>query len=204
MKFPSKENDIVALAETMVAGYTEHAADFPSVDAAELQTTLSDYQADRQSQSDARSQAQIATETKSQQLDALTDLMKNDLKVSEVDVADEPEKLTQIGWGPKAPPQPTVAPGQPDDFLPIAEGQGTVWLKWSKPKTGGAVRNYLIQRRDQNEAGGPFTSWMLIDSTFNSEINISDQPRGIEMEYRVIAANEAGQSIPSNTAPVVL
>ena len=114
MKFPSKENDIVALAATMVSGYTEHAADFPSVDVAELQTVFNDYQTDRQSQSDAKSQALIATETKSQQLDSLTDLMKNDLKVSEVDVADEPEKLSQIGWGPKAPPQPTVAPGQPD------------------------------------------------------------------------------------------
>ncbi|MFA5239089.1 MAG: hypothetical protein WC476_05185 [Phycisphaerae bacterium] len=125
-KFPNREAEVVALAETMVAGLTAHAADFPSVDAVSLQTALTNYKSQRQSQEDARSQAQIATVTKDEQLDALTELMKNDLKLSEVDVADDPEKLTEIGWGPRQDPQPIVAPGSPTDLHPISEGQGTI------------------------------------------------------------------------------
>ena len=100
--FPTKEADLVALAETMIAGYTAHGADFPSIDAAalaELQAALDGYQTDKNNQVDTKAQAKIATETKDTKLDDLTELMKNDLKLSEVDVADDPEKLAQIGWG---------------------------------------------------------------------------------------------------------
>jgi hypothetical protein len=43
-----------------------------------------------------------------------------------------------------------------------------------------------------------------VGSSLNNEINLIDQPRGIQMEYRVKAANIGGESTPSNTAAVVL
>ena len=107
--FPTRESEVVVLAETMIAGYTAHPADFPSIDASavsNLSSTLSNYQTDRNGQEDARAQAKIATVAKTGTLDTLTELMKNDLKLSEVDVADDPTKLTQIGWGPRQAPQP--------------------------------------------------------------------------------------------------
>ncbi len=100
--FPKTELQIVALAEQMVAGYTSHAADFPSVTVADLTAALTAYRNQRQTQEDADSQAKIATATKSDKLDALITLMKNDLKVSEVDTTAAPEKLAEIGWGPKS------------------------------------------------------------------------------------------------------
>ena len=175
--------------------------------ARQLQTssaTLSTYQNDKQNQTDASAQARIATETKGQKLDDLTDVMKNDLKLSEVDTTDDPTKLAEIGWGPKSPPQPLQAPGQPDNFHSTAEGQGTLWLEWDKPATGGAVRNYVIERRQQPAGGGDFGIWTVVGSALNTEINLTDQPRGLQLEYRVIAANATGQSMPSNTAAVVL
>ena len=114
-----------ALAEAMVAGYTAHAADFPSVTVATLSTALSNYKNQRTSQENARSQAQIATVTKDEKLDVLVELMKNDLKISEVDVTDDPEKLTEIGWAPKADPQPIPAPGSPTELDLVAEGTGS-------------------------------------------------------------------------------
>lgn len=39
-QFPNAEADVVALANAMVAGYTAHAANFPSADAAGLTTVL--------------------------------------------------------------------------------------------------------------------------------------------------------------------
>jgi hypothetical protein len=204
-KFPKTEAEVVALAETMVAGYTAHAADFPSVTVAQLSTALSTYKSQRQSQENAKGQAQIATVTKDEKLDALTELMKNDLKLSEVDVTNDPEKLYEIGWGPRQDPQPIAAPGSPTDLHPIAEGQGTLWLEWEKPPTdvNKPVRNYIIERRQQAE-GGEFGPWGLVQTTYDCDINLTEQPVEIRVEYRVKASNEAGESMPSNSVSVVL
>ena len=208
--FPTKETEVVALAETMVAGYTAHPADFPSIDPltdlVALQAALSGYQVDKQTQVDSMAQAKIATGTKSAKLDDLSELMKNDLKLSEVDVADAPEKLAQIGWGPRQQPQPVPAPAPPTNLHPVAEGQGILWLAWDRPATdsGGPVRNFVVERRQQPAGGGDFGSWAIIGTALNNEISLLDQPRGIQMEYRVKAVNIGGESTPSNTAAVVL
>ena len=202
--FPKTEAEVVALAEAMVAGYTAHAADFPSVTVATLSTALSTFQTNQQSQINAKSQAQIATETKDDKLDDLVELMKNDLKVSKVDVAADPEKLTEIGWAPRQQPQPVPLPGQPDELHPTAEGPGDVWLAWISPASGGLVRNYIIERREQPAGGGNFGEWNVIGTSLGNDIHLIEQPRGIQMEYRVKAANVSGESTPSNTAAVVL
>jgi hypothetical protein len=204
-KFPKTEAEVVALAETMVAGYTAHAADFPSVTVADLSTALTNYKSQRQTQENARGQAQIATVTKDEKLDALEELMRNDLKLSEVDVTDDPEKLYEIGWGPKADPQPIQAPGSPTDLHPIAEGQGTIWLEWEKPPTDASkpIRNYIIERRNQQDDGS-FGSWTLVQTTYDCEINLTEQPVEVRVEYRVKATNAAGESMPSNSVSVVL
>jgi hypothetical protein len=205
--FPTKESEIVVLAETMVAGYTAHPADFPSITSsavADLTSVLGTYQSDKQAQTDARAQATIAPETKIQKLEDLTDVMKNDLKLSEVDVAADPTKLAEIGWGPRQDPQPVEAPGQPTNLHPVAEGQGMLWLAWDSPESGGPPRNYVIERREQPAGGGEFGDWEIVGTALNNEISLTDQPRGIQMEYRVTAVNLGGESMPSNTAAVVL
>ncbi len=206
--FPRQEAEVVALAEAMIAGYTAHPADFPSIDPltdlVALQTALTTYQADKQSQLDSRAQAKLATQTKGTTLDALTDLMLNDLKLSEVDVAADPTKLTQIGWGPRQEPTPVDPPGQPTNLHPVAEGHGMLWLAWDRSETGDPPRNYVVQRREQPAGGGVFGDWAIVGTALNNEINLSDQPRGIQMEYRVKAVNNGGESMYSNTAAVVL
>jgi hypothetical protein len=202
--FPRTESEIVALAEAMVAGYTAHAADFPSVTVATLNTALSTFQTNQQAQMNARSQAQIATETKDTKLDALVELMKNDLKMSEVDTVNAPEKLTEIGWAPRQQPQPVELPGQPEELHPTSEGPGDIWLEWISPTSGGIIRNYIIERREQPAGGGNFGDWSVIGTSLNTDTHLLEQPRGIQMEYRVKAANVSGESMPSNTAAVVL
>lgn len=206
--FPKTEAEMVALVEAMIAGYIANPADFPSIDPltdlVALQTALSDYQTDKQSQIDARAQAQLATVTKGTKLDDLVELMKNDLKLSEVDVAADPTKLALIGWGPRQDPQPVEAPGQPTNLHPVAEGQGLLWLAWDRSDSGGPVRNYIVERREQPAGGGEFGDWAIVGTALNNEINLNDQPRGVQMEYRVKAANIGGESTPSNTSAVVL
>lgn len=206
--FPKTEAEVVALVEAMIAGYIANPADFPSIDPltdlVALQGALATYQTDKQSQVNAKAQAKISTQTKSTTLDALTELMINDLKLSEVDVAADPTKLALIGWGPRQDPQPVEAPGQPTNLHPVAEGQGLLWLAWDSPESGGPLRNYIVQRREQPAGGGVFGSWEIVGTALNNEISLTDQPRGVQMEYRVIATNLGGESMPSNTSAVVL
>ena len=204
--FPRTEPDIVALANAMVAGYTAHALDFPSADALGLTTVLGDYSTAKAAQTDALAAAQVATETKDLKLDILEDKMRTELKKSEVDVGGDSEKLEYIGWGPKAPPSPADPPGQPRVLEAVAQGPGPLELDWKGPArgTGGPVRTYVIERREQPAGGGEFGPWAQVAIALDSEILLADQPRGQQLEYRVKAVNTGGASIPSNTAAVVL
>ncbi len=204
--FPKKEADVIALVQSMIAGYAAHAVDFPSADPLGLQTALDGFLADNQSQDDARAQAQIATATKTGTLDSLESLMTDSLKASELDVASDPEKLLQIGWGRKAEPVPISAPDAPSNLMPTYEGPGDLTLQWDKPDhdSNRPVVNYAVERRDEPAGGGEFGDWIFVDMTYKNQIDLTGQPRGIQMEYRVTATNAAGQSLPSNTAAVVL
>jgi len=209
-QFPKAEADVVALANAMIAGYTAHPADFPSMDPltdlVALQTALTDYSTAKTAQVDALAVAQVATETKNLRLDELEERMRDELKKSEVDVGSDSEKLEYIGWGPKAPPTPADPPGQPRNLDPVVQGPGTLFLDWKPPArgSGGAVRTYVIERREQPVGGGAFGSWAQVGIALETESTLIDQPRGPQLEYRVKAVNAGGESVPSNTAAVVL
>ncbi len=205
-QFPKAEADITALASAMVAGYTAHAADFPSSDAASLTTVLTDYSTAKTTQTDAMGTAQVATEEKNLKLDDLEERMRDELKKSEVDVGIDSEKLEYIGWGPKATPTPADPPGQPRNLDPIIQGPGTIFLDWKAPArgSGGTVRTYVIERREQPAGGGEFGPWAQVSIALETETTLINQPRGPQLEYRIKAVNVGGESIPSNTAAVVL
>lgn len=206
-KFPKREADILALCEAMIAGYLAHPADFPSRTPGPLLVGLSgQYFATKNTQTSALAAAQIATEQKDDKLDALIEAMKNELKKSEVDAAGDPQKLEYIGWGPKAPPTPTDPPGQPRNLVALNQGTSSVTLDW-KPTangSGGPVRTYVIERRKQPQGGGDFSNWLPVGSALETKATLTGQPRGVQLEYRLKAINTGGESVPSNTAAVVL
>ena len=54
-------------------------------------------------------------------------------------------------------------------------------------------------RRERPEA-----PWEEVATAVITEATLVEQPRGKELEYRIIAVNKAGDGEPSNTAMVVL
>jgi len=205
-QFPKAEADVSALAMSMMAGYSAHVADFPSANIPALGTAYSAYYTARNAQTDAMAAAQIATEAKNTALDALEETMRAELKKSEVDVGNDGEKLEYIGWGPKSAPSPSTPPGQPRNLESVIQGAGTLFLDWKAPArcTGGTVRTYIIERREQPAGGGEFGVWSQVGIAMESETSLANQPRGPQLEYRVKAVNVGGESIPSNTVAVVL
>ncbi len=205
-KFPKREADILALVQAMIDGYQAHIGDFPSSFVFLLLTFRSGFITAKDAQIEAMAAARVATDEKDTALAGLAQKMKAELKKSEVDVGADSEKLEYIGWGPKAPPSPADPPGQPRNLDAVVQGAGTVLLDWKAPArgSGGTVRTYVIQRRDQPEDGGEFGDWAQAGIALESETTIMNQPRGPQLEYRVKAINTGGESPPSNTVAVVL
>lgn len=203
-RFPKRELDVIGLADEMIAGYQTHAADFPSADVSTLMTARATYTVAKDAQVAAEAQAVVATEDKDHKLDTLEEIMRHELRKSETDTTADPEKLRFIGWGPKSQPTPSDPPGQPRNLEAIHQGKGVLALDWKRPArgSGGPVRNYTVERREHEDSG--MSEWHPVGTALETEIRLEGQPRGVSMEYRVVAVNVGGESKPSNTVDVVL
>jgi hypothetical protein len=204
--FPRTESEVYGFAMTMLNGFDQYASLFPSVTLA-MQTTLdqeiSTFRAAIDGKESAKAAAKTATIAKDDAQESLEVFLRKLLKLAENDCVNNPQNLDYIGWSPRKEPTPLTAPGQPADFHPTFEGPGVLSLKWSKSSSGGLVRSYKIERSDL-AAGGLPGPWTEITTTFDCNITLANQPRGIEMHYRVTAINPAGESMPSNIATAVL
>jgi len=90
-------------------------------------------------------------------------------------------------------------PGQARTLEAPRQGEGWIFLDWKAPTDGGKVAAYKVKRRQR-----PSGPWTDAGMAIESEITLSDQARGEELEYRVIAVNKAGEGEPSNTVMAVL
>ena len=200
-RFPDREAEIKALAQNIVTGLAANAADFPSppVASADLQALLNSFVTLCDEQVDAQAAAEQVTATKNAGLDELVTAMRADLRYAEDAVNYDDAKLTALGWAAKAAPTALEVPGQARALEAPRQGEGWVFLDWKKPADGGAVAAYKIERRER-----PMGDWTLISMAIESEATLNNQERGKDWEYRVIATNKAGESVPSNTVAVVL
>ncbi len=200
-RFPRTEAQIKALAQSMATGLTANPADFPAppVDPVDLQALLDSLITLTDDQVAAMAAAEQATETKAAGLEELVTAMKADLRYAEDAVNYDDAKLTAIGWGGRAAATALEVPGQPRSLEAPSQGEGWVFLDWKKPADGGAVAAYKIERRERTTS-----DWTLVSMAVESEATLNNQDRGKDWEYRVIASNKTGESIPSNTVAVVL
>lgn len=200
-RFPDREAEIKALAQNIVTGLAANAADFPAppVASADLQALLDSLVTLCDEQVAARAAAEQATETKAAGLEELVTAMRADLRYAEDAVNYDDAKLSALGWGGKAAPTALQVPGQPRSLEAPRQGEGWVFLDWKKPADGGKAAAYKIERRER-----PAGDWTLVSMAIESEATLNNQERGKDWEYRVIATNKAGESIPSNTVAAVL
>lgn len=208
-RYPAQQAQILALAEAMIGGYTEHAALFPNADAPLLQSLRDTYNSAAAVQTDAMAAAQLATEAKQAALNQLQTVIKQQLKQSQIDTAANPENLNYIGWGPRAEARSIETPGQPMKLKSIDEGAGTLLIEWKRPArgSGGPVRTYIIERRElitDKDDNDKTSKWKQTALSLETTASLKDQPRGVQLEYRVKTINKAGQSPPSNTVAIVL
>jgi len=205
-RFPKREEEVYTLAQEMIAGYLAKPAIFVHADVNALQNALFEYQGARQWMLCWEATVKHWTEQKESALEELETVMKRQLAKSEIDTVDNPKQLKRIGWGPKAEPRKLTPPGMPRHLDAIHQGKGTIELDWKPPAlhSGGQVRNYVVLRRDKPEPNKPFGPWQQSQSAIETETFLTNQPQGIDLEYRIAAINSAGTSVPSNSVAAVL
>lgn len=206
MIFPRKEDDIFILGGKIHIGLATYGSVFPDPPYGPAQTgpLLSGYQNARTVVFSASTEYKEAMAVKKTAFDALIQAMKLDLQYAEYVTEGDNEKLGLIGWGPKKPGEPVGLPGMPFDLVTVLQDEGGVVLQWRAPsrEMGGIVRSYIIERRAMTDA--TFGPWQQIGVSFETETALSNQPRGTQLEYRIISTNTTGESSPSNTVAVVL
>lgn len=207
-RYPTQQAQMLALSKDMIAGYTDKPALFPNADVALLQSLQDAYYAASAAQTEAATVAQLATEAKQEAMAGLRADMKRQLKQSQVDTVSNPENLNYIGWGRRHDGHSIEAPGQPMRLRSVDEGESTLLIEWKRPArgSGGPVTTYFIESRQltKDEGSGGESGWRHEAASLETTITLKNQPRGVQLEYRVKAINKAGQSNPSNTIAVVL
>ena len=200
-RFPSKEAEVIALAQAMAAGLSANAGIYtaPPVLPAALTAFVSDYTASKNAAIAAVAAAEAAIAGKDDALATLVEAMKSDLRYAENTVNFDDDKLKLIGWAGRSSGTALQIPGQSRLLEAPKQGEGWVFLDWKAPADGGAPAAYRVMRRKR-----PAGLWEEVATAVATEATLVEQPRGEELEYRVVAVNKAGDGEPSNTVMAVL
>ena len=189
------------MAQAMKGGLTDNAAIYPAppVLPVDLTTLVNTYTSVKNTAIAAQAVAEEATADKDDALDSLVEAMKKDIRYAENTVDFDDDKLKLIGWAGRKTATALTAPGQSRLLEAPKQGEGWVFLDWKSPIEGGAAAAYKVMRRERPD--GP---WAEVATAVITEATLVEQPRGKELEYRIVAVNKAGGGEPSNTVMVVL
>lgn len=108
-----------------------------------------------------------------------------------------------VGINPVRAKPPYDVPGPPGTPNVLSVGGDFVNLSWEKPEHDGGskIKGYWIEKR---EAG--YNLWQRVNTYIQSttQINITNLIEGRQYEFRVMAENEAGLSLPSSNSSSVV
>ena len=199
-RFPKAESKIAQLAQQIADGLAHAAERFPlpPVPPAALKAQLDDYREKTAALVRARAEARMRRVEKDNALKTLKDSMRADLRYAEMMARRYPEQLVQLGWRARRPRTMLKSPGEVRNIAIRDEGNTWVLLTWEAPDEGGEVAGYQIQRRE------PQGEWEDVATSVDRMELLRDQPRGVELEFRVLAMNRAGTGGPSATVKAVL
>jgi len=200
-RFPRREAEIAALARSIISGMIENPEDFPSppIPSEDLRKTLDAYVRAHNETVLARAALAESVQEKDKALNTLVRDMKLQLSYAEHAVGFDNTKLGAIGWRKRREAAPMQPPGPARHLSVKREGPGWVSIDWKKPKGGGPVAYYQIQVRHHGTA-----EWRDDARCFETATVLQNQERGVELEYRVVTFNKAGEGLESNIVSVLL
>jgi hypothetical protein len=210
-KFPKSKNDILIQAAKIVFGIQANPADYPvpPFDPAPLNTMLGNavlQTADRQNK-EAIAKASLDLENTTVLEDIPEEAMRL-IKLAEATHGQNAAKLQMIGWDIKAQAQ-FNAPGEVRNLEVLIQGPGSAFIDWKAPARSASVGlpdYYLLERRVMNTQTNTLVEdWgVWKDTATDSEKTVINQPRGVEITFRVTAVNKNGSGPSVTSEQVVL
>lgn len=209
-RFPQATNEILALAGKIKQGIADNPVDYPNppFDASFLGTLAAEAMQDITHEVEVKAEAYAAGVKRRKTVAALAKEARRLLAQAQIVHGQSEPKLEEIGWKKRAHPK-SLAPGQVRNLRVVHQGAGTVELEWDAPEVTahtGKVAVYRILREIRNETTREsieeFGVWESV--AYKSKTKLTNQPRGVEISYRVTASNVNGEGQPSNTEQVVL
>lgn len=199
-KFPIKESEIIALAQTISAGLAANATTFPAppVTVTDLNAHITDYITSRDAVTAAEANLKTMHSDKDSHLSELVQRMKDEISYAEMLAHNDDAILNLIGWSNRAQPTALQPPGQCRALEIIDQGAGWVRIDWKEPVDGGKPAAYKVQR---SEDAGNFTD---VATAVESEAILLNQPTMKTLSYKVRAVNKAGEGMESNTISIIL
>jgi len=200
-KFPNRQVEVVALAESVVQGLTSNPAVFPNPPvppAVMMADLLAVVQAHDEAVA-AMAAAEQKIEAKNEKLAVLVKKVKDNLRYAENTVDYDDEFLKLLGWSGRAKRKPLVKPGQCSNFSAMAQGVDWIGLAWEAPTKGGKPAMYRILHRENGTS-----KWTVAETSYGTAFRLERQEAGKSMDYCVVASNKAGESGESNIVTAVL
>jgi len=196
--FPTRESDIVVLAQSIIQGLTTQAETFNRTPytAAEIRTQLDSFLALRDALIRQQALVSEAVTAKQGGLDKLADALRSVLRYIENAAASE-DQLAHFGWSGRRTPGTQPLPGQCRLLEAPRRGPGWIFLDWKEPAEGGKPSYYVVEMREL-----PDGAWKQVATAVESEITLANQVSGKRLEYRAYAANKAGKGMVSNVVEV--
>nr|VFJ49402.1 MAG: hypothetical protein BECKFM1743A_GA0114220_100713 [Candidatus Kentron sp. FM]VFJ76102.1 MAG: hypothetical protein BECKFM1743C_GA0114222_109101 [Candidatus Kentron sp. FM]VFK10501.1 MAG: hypothetical protein BECKFM1743B_GA0114221_101425 [Candidatus Kentron sp. FM] len=200
--FPTEEGKIFTLSQNISRGLKENSDIYPSppIDTLDLDEKITAYENARGAAILAQAAAEQATADKNAALQALTETMKLELRYAEMTVNYDDTKLKTLGWGGRREKTPLAIPGQVVRLVSVEQGDDWIKLAWGKPGDGGKPSSYEVLVRERTGDADYRTQ----ATTIATEVTLTNQERGKELEYVVEAVNRAGRGPISNAVMAVL
>lgn len=200
-RFPKKDADIIALAHDMMNGLAHHTDVFPAppIDYSALSVLNTEALTAIAAAVNAEGAYARAVSAKQVAIKGLAKAMVDDLRYAELATHFSDDLLKLIGWAGRRRDVKLTAPGQALDLSVEDEGPGWLELSWRMPVEGGAPSSYRVDRQRLGEA-----VWTIAGVAFEKRLRLEEQERGVELVFRVVPLNRAGEGRPGNIVVAVL
>lgn len=200
-QFPIPQAEVLALGQAVLTGLQGNAVIYPDppVDLVDFAASLEAYVSAGNEVIAARAALSRAVAAKQRAFEDFVGDIKRQLRYAENTTGGNDAQLKLLGWGARRHRAKASLPGQVRTLEAGRQGPDWIFLDWKAPIEGGKLAAFVVQRRKL-----PDGDWTEAATAIASEITLKNQPRGIELEYRIVAINKAGQGRPSNTVMAVL
>ena len=208
--FPDKKNDQLVLCGEVGEGIVANPGDFPDppFDGAALNVLVATAMAKIVARVAKEAELAEAVDEENEARALAVQLCKRYLAEAEARYAHDAAMLKKLGWNKRAARR-FLKPGQVRNLEVGQQGPGTVLLDWKAPERAqsvGSARAYRIDRQIHDfESDKIIEEWGEWNATcFPSEEVLHNQPRGVEISYRIVATNTNGDGPASDVETVVL